>query len=241
MVDGKRIHRLVGYESDGTTRSHAEALIEKLRRDARENRLLLPKGRKTAMRIGEAAKAYLARLEIEGSKDIKAKRRRIELHLKPFFGAMPLPTISTADIERYKQTRLDEIAVRGGSKVKSKDQSKLGKTKPGTINRELAALSHLLHKAVEWGWIAAVPVKIRLLKDEARRIDYLTVEECQRLLSCAEADDNPQIYPFVRIACGPACRPHGKEVRLASAHIRKLRRVHVGRSKHQFPCCGFPI
>jgi len=34
----------------------------------------------------------------------------------------------------------------------------------------------LLHKAVEWGWISHAPVKVRLLQDEARRMDYLTAE-----------------------------------------------------------------
>lgn len=36
MVDGQRIHRAIGRESDGTTRTQAEEFIEKVRRDARE-------------------------------------------------------------------------------------------------------------------------------------------------------------------------------------------------------------
>ena len=32
MADGQRIHRVVGRESDGTTRTQAEAFIEKVRR-----------------------------------------------------------------------------------------------------------------------------------------------------------------------------------------------------------------
>lgn len=46
MVDGERIHRVVGRESDGTTRTQAEDFIAKARSEAKEQRLKLPKGRK---------------------------------------------------------------------------------------------------------------------------------------------------------------------------------------------------
>jgi hypothetical protein len=36
MVDGQRIHRVVGRESDGTTRTQAEEFIEKVRSDAKK-------------------------------------------------------------------------------------------------------------------------------------------------------------------------------------------------------------
>jgi hypothetical protein len=49
MADGQRIHRVVGRESDGTTRTQAEAFIEKVRSDAKNDRLALPKGRKVAL------------------------------------------------------------------------------------------------------------------------------------------------------------------------------------------------
>ena len=46
MVDRRRIHRSVGRESDGTTRSTVEEFISKVRNEAREGRLNLPKRRK---------------------------------------------------------------------------------------------------------------------------------------------------------------------------------------------------
>lgn len=48
MVDRQRIHRVIGRESDGTTRTQAEIFIETTRTAAREDRLALPKGRKVA-------------------------------------------------------------------------------------------------------------------------------------------------------------------------------------------------
>ncbi len=43
MVDGERVHRVIGRESDGTTRTQCEQFIAKVRSDAREGRLSLPK------------------------------------------------------------------------------------------------------------------------------------------------------------------------------------------------------
>ena len=103
MVDGERIHRVIGRESDGTTRTQAEEFIEKARRDAREGRLQLPRGRKIALGFREAAINYLQRLVEEDGKDLVMKRRRLNIHLMPFFGDTPLSQVSTFDIERIKR------------------------------------------------------------------------------------------------------------------------------------------
>ena len=42
MVDGRRIHRVIGRESEGVTREQAERAIENFRTKAREDRLDLP-------------------------------------------------------------------------------------------------------------------------------------------------------------------------------------------------------
>src|SRR6202158_6202565 len=63
MVDGQRIHRVIGCESDGVTRSQCEDFIEQARTDARAGRLSLPKGRKLGLTFGATADDYLKRLE----------------------------------------------------------------------------------------------------------------------------------------------------------------------------------
>lgn len=181
MVDGQRIHRVIGRESDGTTRTQAEEFIEKVRQDAKAARLNLPKGRKLALGFADAAAKYLAKLEEEGGKDIPKKRQRLRKHLAPFFRDLPLSNLSGFDIERYKKARTEAA------------------TAPGTINRELAALSHLFNKAIEWGWIDRRPAKIRRLKEEQGRIIYLTAEQSGRLVEAARRDQSPHIYPFVMI------------------------------------------
>lgn len=87
MVDGQRIHRVIGHESDGTTRTQAEEFIDKARHDAKTGRLNLPAGRKITLGFCDAADKYLEKLALEGGKDLKMKRYRLEMHLKPFLMA----------------------------------------------------------------------------------------------------------------------------------------------------------
>lgn len=91
-------------------------------------------------------------------------------------------------------------------------------TKPATINRELAALSHLFSKAVEWGWVDHRPATIKRLKESSGRITYLTVEQIERLLEEAEGDQNRQIHPFIRI---------GLDTSMRKTEILSIRREHI--------------
>lgn len=108
MEDGQRIHRVVGRESDGTTRTQAEEFIAKVRSDAKNDRLALPKGRKVALAMREAAAKYLGRLKVEGGKDLKMKRQRLDLHLVPFFGDFPLSKIRL----RYRALQAPAVPLR---------------------------------------------------------------------------------------------------------------------------------
>ncbi len=188
MVDGVRIHRSVGKESEGVTLTQAQELVEKLKTDARMGRLNLPKNRKTYLRFEEAANKYLAKLGEEAGKDIPRKKQRLDLYLIPFFKGKPLDKITNFDVERYKKVRID------------------AKASNGTINRELSTLSHLLNKAMEWGWIHHRPCQIRRLKENRGRIEWLTKEEVQKLLKAAKVDDFPYVYPFIVIALETAMR-----------------------------------
>jgi len=209
MVDGQRVHRVVGRESDGTTRTQAEEFIAKIRADAKHDRLCLPRGRKVALGFRRAAKKYLVKLEEEGGKDIAAKKRRLDQHLIPFFADAPLTKISSFDVERYKKHRCTEKAMKSRVKRNGKEPESAFKetlTCPGTVNRELAVLSHLMNKVFEWGWIDRIPLKIKRLREGGGRITYLTVDQAKKLLKEAEKDENPQIFPFIRIGLATSMR-----------------------------------
>lgn len=216
MVDGQRIHRVVGRESDGTTRTQAEDYVNKVRQEAKNDRLALPKGRKTALSFREAARCYLARMEENDAHDLSMKRCRLNKHLIPFFGDTPLSRITTLDIERYKKHRLAKPAQRG--RKKDGTPVYVGDTKPSTVNRELAVLSHLFNKAVEWGLIAQAVARIRRFKEDSGRISYLTVEQAAKLVEAATHDQNLHIHPFIVI---------GLETGMRRMEILSIRREHV--------------
>lgn len=188
MVDGQRIHRVVGKESEGVTRLQAEELIATYRTDARHGRLNLPKGRKLQFTFAEAAKKYLAKLAEEGGRDIKAKVYRLDQHIIPFLGDITLNKLCTFDIERYKKQRQE------------------AKAKPGTINRELSVISHLINKAIDWKWLDHKPCNIKRFKEDSGRIVYLTKEQVAKLIEAAKQDQCPYIYPFIQIGLGTSMR-----------------------------------
>jgi len=203
MVDRQRIHRSIGRESEGVTRTTAESFIAKARHDARDGRLNLPKRRKVALSVAAAAPLYIERLRQEGGRDIEMKRKRLEQHVMPFFGEQPLSRIASYDIERYKKHRLAE-PINTRKRMTAGEAAPL--TKPATVNRELAALSHLLSKAHEWGWMDRATVRIQRLKEDPGRIAYLTTEQAEALIGAAKGDQNAQIYAFILIGLHTSMR-----------------------------------
>ncbi len=71
MVDQRRIHRVIGRESEGVTRTTAESFIANLCASSRVERLNLPQGRKVTLTVAAAVPLYLERLSQEGGLDLK--------------------------------------------------------------------------------------------------------------------------------------------------------------------------
>jgi integrase len=188
MVDGKRVHRVVGRESEGVTRTQCEEFIEQAKTESRANRLNLPKGRKLALIFSAAAADYLDRLRSGNGKNLVTKRRQLRMYLNPFFGSMRLDAISGFTVEKYKKRRLDQAAAQG------------------TVNRELATLSHLFSRAVEWQWIDRLPTRPKKLAESAGRIIALTDEQCDALMTAAVASANPDLWLFVAFGLNTAMR-----------------------------------
>ncbi|MBK5274568.1 MAG: site-specific integrase [Desulfuromonadales bacterium] len=200
MVDGSRIHRVIGLESEGVTLTQVEKFIEETRTKARAGRLNLPKGRKLTLAFSQAADDYLKRLRESDGKGIDFKDTALRLHLKPFFGDIPVTKLCQYDLERYHKFRQDENA------------------KPATINRELTVFSHILSKAEEWKWIDYRPVKVKRLKVEESRLIYLTAVQADNLVQAATHDQNPHIYPFIVI---------GLETGMRKMEILRMKRTDV--------------
>jgi integrase len=212
MVDGQRIQRVIGKESEGVTRTQAEEFIAQARTHAREQRLSLPKGRKLAMSFTEAANQYLDRLQVSDGKNLNKKEQHLRNHLKPFFGSIALASLTETEIGRYKAARKTS-----GAAI-------------GTINRELATLSHLLNCSLDWGWITIKPRKIGLLKGENQRLIALTPKECAKLLKEARLLD-PQLYLFCRMGLSTGMRcMEILSARIEHIHLQE-RRLFIWKSK----------
>jgi integrase len=200
MIDRRRVHRVIGRESEGVTRQQTEDFVARARTDARRDRLDLPAARKTQLGFREATALYIERLRQEAGRNIKAKDRQLRMWLVPFFGHLGLRAISSFDIERYKKARRDASAA------------------AATVNRELAVLSHLFAKATEWGWLKTSAPKIRRFKEENTRIIYLSQNQCEALLEAASHDQNDNVHAFIMV---------GLHTSMRHSEILSIRREHV--------------
>lgn len=206
MVDGERIHRAIGRESEGVTITQAEEFIELARTRAREQRLDLPRARKLHRTFTEAAADYLKRLESEGGKLIERKRQHLDGRLVPHLGKLRLDAITESALRGFIKARQDEGAA------------------AGSINRELATLSHLLRRAAEWKWIGrGEVVKVPRLKEGQGRIIALSPEQAAALQAGAIGDQDPDLWLFVMIGLHTSMR-HGEIKRLRWEHFDAHRR-----------------
>jgi len=192
MVDGQRIHRVIGKESEGVTRQKVEEAIESFRTKAREGRLDLPTARKHHQSFAELAGAYIDRLEQIGGKNMKAKRQHVAQLLIPAFGSLRADRIAASQVQDYVRARLG----RGLCQA--------------TINRELATLSHIFRRAAKWGWIKndCIP-ELEKGIEPRKRIIVLSEQTVSSLMQAAAADPDDRLWLFVAFGLNTAMR-HGE-------------------------------
>ncbi|WP_241656621.1 tyrosine-type recombinase/integrase [Sphingomonas oligophenolica] len=189
MVDGHRIHRVVGRESEGVTREQAERAIESFRTKAREGRLDLPQGRKAHQSFADAADEYIKRLEESDGKNVPIKRRQLRQHLKPALGKERIDKLTEFGLKKYRKTRRTAGAT------------------AATVNREMATLSHMLRCAVTWRWIKAETVPLIPKEPEpAKPIAVLTDKQSTALMRGAEGDQDGRLWLFVAFGLNAAMR-----------------------------------
>jgi hypothetical protein len=169
QVDGKQKRC---YRSEWTRDDAEKALAALLLRIEPRSNAEPPR-----LTFGQAVERYLG---------AKAKKRSLEddrrllTHLKSAFGAdTPLADITAGRISEYKIERLNTQVRRNGGPRE---------ICPATLNRELAALRHLLRLAHdEWEALSSVP-RIRLEKEPQGRLRWLTPQQATALLdACSES------------------------------------------------------
>lgn len=93
-------------------------------------------------------------------------------------------------------------------KPKSKNSPATKFRKSATVNRYLAALSHLFSVAVkEWGWLDDSPMrKVAKRKEPKGLVRFLSDEERERLLKACRESSNRLLYPVVVLALSTGMR-----------------------------------
>ena len=163
----------------------------------------------TAMRegrhfkTGEAKRRTMAELIGRYIQDVlpgKPKNIRIQTQQLTWWrdqiGAYTLADITPSLIAEYR----DKLA--GGETVRGTQRS------PATVNRYLAALSHVLTIAVtEWEWLDDSPMrKVRKPTESRGRVRFLTDDERPRLLKACKESGNSYLYPVVVLALSTGMR-----------------------------------
>ncbi len=213
MVAGRRIHRVIGRESDGVSRADCDTFIERVRTEERAERLHLPTGRKTWLSFRQVAERYLTRMEDGGGRNLKAKKQHLNQWLTPYFDAQRADTITEFTISAYKRKRLDQKAA------------------AGTINRELATLKHMLRDAVKAKDLKAVPCTFAMLSEPKGRTIVLSEAEADALMGGAVGDQDPDTWLFVAFGLNTAMR-HREILRARFDEIDWDRgRLHIGKAK----------
>lgn len=149
----------------------AESVLRKQKTLIDEGRYL-DKKKESSETLEQLGEKYIAFCEGKRQKSLKSKKSNVQRILEHFGKETIVCKISVANVEEFQ-------AALSGTTASRKESA----LKPASINRCMAALKHMLHKATEWRMIERNPASgVTLYKENNRRLRYLTVEECQTLL-----------------------------------------------------------
>jgi len=145
--------------------------------------------------VGEAIDRYLETVLPQKPKSAYQQMPQL-LRWRKEIGDLKLADLTAPAIVNVRDKLASDI-VAGGKK-----------RNPGTVNRYLAAMSHVITLAMkEWGWIDHHPVMaVSKLKEAKGRKRYLTDEERHRLLEACRASQNKYLFTIVVVAIATGMR-----------------------------------
>lgn len=179
LVNGKKVS-----ESTGETNKRRAELVYARRIESAAKGTLIPR-HNSKVTFSDLADEYLKWAKFQRAFRSKAGFIKALLEV---FGDKHLRFFSSREVEQFQRDLLDK-----------------GK-KPSTVNRHVATLKHMFTKAVEWEFVGEESLrKVRLVKqlrENNRRLRYLTLEECESLIeSCS-----PHLRPIVITALNTGMR-----------------------------------
>lgn len=178
-------------ESSGSAKeAEAKSLLRLREGDIERGLALTPKvGR---IRVDEAAKDVVNDYRTNRKRSLDDVERRIELHLKPFFGNRRMASITTADIREYIDSRQKETTVlrkaftftaRDGTPRNMPEQRRaITGVSNAEINRELTALKRMFNLAIQAGKLIQKP-HIPFLKEHNVRVGFFERDQFLAVLA----------------------------------------------------------
>ena len=168
-------YKFVQLRESFATFEMAEAALRKMKTLIDEGRWL-DKKKESSVTVGELIERYLKWCDDIRQKDVKSKKQRLGVVEEKLGKDALISMVTRAMIEQYQADRMSSLSWRNTP------------LKPATVNRELAALKHMLTKAVQWGILDKNPASgVKLNKENNRRLRYLTAEECKTLLDACSS------------------------------------------------------
>lgn len=170
--------------------------------------------------LAEAIDRYLDK-ENHKHKDAAGRKQQLEWW-KDKAGALMLARVDSGRISELKELLEREPYTR---------QDAAGATQykrsPSTVNRYVAALSHVLSRCVQWKWIAVNPASgVEKDKEPRGRVRFLSDDERAALLTACKESRNRHLYPIVMLALLTGAR-RGELETLEWSQIDAKRRVAV--------------
>ena len=178
-------------ESSGSTKeSDAKSLLRLREGDIERGVAITPKvGR---IRFDEAVKDVINDYRTNRKRSLDDVERRIERHLKPFFGNRRMASITTADIREYIDSRQKETTIvrraftftaRDGTPRQVPEQRRTITGVSNTeINRELTALKRMFNLAIQAGKLLQKP-HIPFLKEDNVRVGFFERDQFLAVLA----------------------------------------------------------
>lgn len=189
--------RLKGFPEQSATFSRltdAKKWIQNTESAIREGRHFKTSAAKRRT-LEEAIKRYQEEILPRKPKSQKHQTRQLNWWSKKI-GYLSLADVTTSVISEYRSKLADERNLSGKKKS------------PATVNRYMAALSHLLsiaHK--EWEWIHENPCsRLSKLPEPRGRVRFLDEREREALLLACRESQSKHLYPIVVLALSTGAR-----------------------------------
>jgi integrase len=148
--------------TDSDKESVAKNLLKQREGDIQRGLPISP--RTNRVTFDELAEDELTDYKVNGKSSIADLQRRIDLHLKPYFGGWRAVNIGTAEIRKYVAKRQAEGATNG------------------SINRELTALKRAFTLGMQAGKVTAKPY-IQMLQEDNVRIGFFERQQFESVRS----------------------------------------------------------